>query len=160
MDFTIPQNIKDLLGKIDAFIEKEIVPLQKQDDNDRFFDHRREWARTDFEHGGLPRKEWEALLREMRVRADKAGFLRMALPAEFGGKNIGNLAMAIIREHLASKGLGLHNDLQNEASVVGNFPQILMYRDFGTEEQKKTLLPGILEGKSPSPSAPPTPNTP
>jgi len=52
MDFTIPQHIKDLLGKIDAFIEKEIVPLQKQDDNDRFFDHRREWARTDFEHGG------------------------------------------------------------------------------------------------------------
>ena len=32
----------------------------------------------------------------------------------------GNLGMAIIREHLAAKGLGLHNDLQNEHSVVGN----------------------------------------
>ena len=146
MDFTIPQHIKDLLTKIDAFIEKEIVPLQKQDDNDRFFDHRREWARTDFEHGGLPRKEWEDLLREMRRRADKAGFLRLALPEEFGGKNIGNLAMAIIREHLATKGLGLFNDLQNESSVVGNFPQVLMMRDFGTEEQKKTILPGMLNG--------------
>ena len=146
MDFTIPEHIKKLLVDIDAFIDREIVPLQKQDDNDRFFDHRREWARTDFEHGGLPRKEWELLLREMRVRADKAGFLRLALPEEYGGKNIGNLAMAIIREHLAAKGLGLHNDLQNESSVVGNFPQVLMMRDFGTEEQKKTVLPGMLNG--------------
>ncbi len=146
MDFTIPKEITELLGRIDDFIDREIVPLQKQDDNDRFFDHRREWARTDFEHGGLPRKDWEALLREMRVRADKAGFLRLALPEEYGGKNIGNLAMAIIREHLAAKGLGLHNDLQNETSVVGNFPQVLMMRDFGTEEQKKTVLPGMLDG--------------
>ena len=146
MDFTIPEHIKKLLVDIDAFIDREIVPLQKQDDNDRFFDHRREWARTDFEHGGLPRKEWEDLLREMRRRADKAGFLRLALPEEYGGKNIGNLAMAIIREHLAAKGLGLHNDLQNESSVVGNFPQVLMMRDFGTEEQKKTVLPGMLNG--------------
>ncbi|MBV9904529.1 MAG: acyl-CoA dehydrogenase family protein [Alphaproteobacteria bacterium] len=148
MDFTIPENIKTLLADIDAFIEREIVPLQKQDDNDRFFDHRREWARTDFEHGGLPRKEWEELLREMRRRADKAGFLRLALPEEYGGKNIGNLAMAIIREHLATKGLGLFNDLQNESSVVGNFPQILMFRDFGTEKQKKEFLWGQLEGKT------------
>ncbi|MBV9541105.1 MAG: acyl-CoA dehydrogenase family protein [Alphaproteobacteria bacterium] len=148
MDFSIPEHIKTLLADIDAFIDREITPLQKQDDNDRFFDHRREWARTDFEHGGLPRREWEELLREMRRRADKAGFLRLALPEEYGGKNIGNLAMAIIREHLATKGLGLFNDLQNESSVVGNFPQILMFRDFGTEKQKKEFLWGQLEGKT------------
>ncbi|HEX2591522.1 MAG TPA: acyl-CoA dehydrogenase family protein [Rhizomicrobium sp.] len=148
MDFNVPENVKKLLADIDAFIDREITPLQKQDDNDRFFDHRREWARTDFEHGGLPRTEWEELLREMRRRADKAGFLRLALPEEYGGKNIGNLAMAIIREHLATKGLGLFNDLQNESSVVGNFPQILMFRDFGTEEQKKEFLWGQLEGRT------------
>ena len=113
MDFSIPAEITDLLARIDAFIEREIVPLQSQDDNDRFFDHRREWARTDFDHGGLPRKDWEALLGEMRRRADKAGLLRLALPKEYGGEEIGNLAMAIIHENLAAKGLGLHNDLQN-----------------------------------------------
>ena len=34
--------------------------------------------------------------------------------------------MAVIREHLAHKGLGLHNDLQDESSIVGNFPQVIM----------------------------------
>src|SRR3954452_2548466 len=29
------------------------------------FDHRREWARTDYENNGLPRKEWEDLLRQV-----------------------------------------------------------------------------------------------
>jgi len=34
--------------------------------------------------------------------------------------------MAVILEHLAHKGLGLHNDLQDESSIVGNFPQVIM----------------------------------
>jgi len=146
MDFRIPADIQAYLVELDQFIEREIKPLQAQDDNERFFDHRREWARTDFENQGLPRHEWEDLLRKMKRLADKAGHYRYALPKEFGGKDGTNLAMAIIREHLAAKGLGLHNDLQNESSIVGNLPTALMLRDFGTAEQKK-LIPGILEGK-------------
>jgi len=146
MDFTIPADITAYLAELDAFIEREIKPLEQENDNIRFFDHRREWARTDFDHGGLPRKEWEELLAEMRRRADKAGHYRFGLPKEFGGKDGSNLAMAIIREHLASKGLGLHNDLQNESSIVANQPIVLMIRDFGTEEQKRTLIPSILDG--------------
>src|SRR5688572_25540948 len=128
MDFDIPQDIQDLLKDLDDFIEAEIKPLEQQDDNIRFFDHRREYARTDFENGGIPRKDWYALLGEMRRRADAAGLLRWALPAELGGSDGNNLGMAIIREHLAAKGLGLHNDLQNESSVVGNFPTVLMVK--------------------------------
>ena len=146
MDFAIPAGIQATLDSLDEFIEREIVPLQAADDNERFFDHRREWARTDFDNGGVPRAEWEALLREMRRRADSAGWLRLALPKEFGGRDASNLEMAIIREHLATKGLGLHNDLQNESSVVGNFPTVLMMRDFGTEAQKTEWMPGFLDG--------------
>jgi acyl-CoA dehydrogenase len=146
VDFTIPDDIQSTLDQLDDFIEREIKPLEGEDDNIRFFDHRREWARTDFDNGGVPRADWEELLREMRRRADAAGWLRLALPAEFGGRDASNLEMAIIREHLATKGLGLHNDLQNESSIVGNFPTVLMMRDFGTPEQIAGWMPGFLDG--------------
>ena len=83
----------------------------------------------------------------MRRRADKAGHLRFALPKALGGKDGSNLAMAIIREHLAHKGLGLHNDLQNESSIVGNFPVALLLHRFGTQEQKDRYLEGMFTGK-------------
>ncbi len=146
MDFRIPEALAQKLEEIDAFIVREIKPLEQRDDNIRFFDHRREHARTDWDNQGLPREEWEDLLREMRKLADAAGFLRLPLPKDYGGEDIGNLWMAVIREHLAAKGLGLHNDLQNESSIVGNFPQILMFRDFGTEAQKDEFIGGMLAG--------------
>ncbi|MBP6815827.1 MAG: acyl-CoA dehydrogenase family protein, partial [Burkholderiaceae bacterium] len=144
MDFNLPAELVDYLAKIDAFIEAEIKPLQAQDDNERFFDHRREWARTDFDKGGLPRPEWEALLVKAKKLADKAGFFRFSLPREFGGQDGNNLWMSVIRDHLAAKGLGLFNDLQNEHSVVGNFPFIVMLRDFGTQAQKDKFIKGSL----------------
>lgn len=145
--FTIPHDITDYLAELDAFIAAEIKPLEQADDNIRFFDHRREHARTDWDNDGLPREDWEELLGEMRRRADAAGHYRFALPEEYGGKDGSNLAMACIREHLAAKGLGLHNDLQNESSIVGNLVQPLMVRDFGTEEQKRDFIPAMLEGR-------------
>ncbi|MFZ8967963.1 MAG: acyl-CoA dehydrogenase family protein [Ilumatobacteraceae bacterium] len=146
MDFAIPEQIQATLDALDAFIEAEIEPLQHADDNMRFFDHRREWARTDWDNDGVPNPEWEDLLAQMRRRADEAGWLRWALPAEFGGHDATNLEMAIIREHLAHRGLGLHNDLQNESSIVGNFPTVLMMRDFGTPAQIAEWMPGFLDG--------------
>ena len=146
MNFDLPTDITDYLKELDAFVAREIKPLENQDDNIRFFDHRREWARTDFENGGLPRKEWEALLREAKTRADKAGHLRFALPKQYGGKDGSNLAMATIGEHFASQGLGLHNDLQNEHSIVGNFPVVIMLDTYGREDQKKALISGQFTG--------------
>ena len=146
MDFSIPKEISDYLNILDDFIENKIKPLENKDDNIRFFDHRREHSRTNWDNGGLPTEEWEDLLGEMRKLADQEGHLRYGLPKEYGGKDGSNLSMAIIREHLALKGLGLHNDLQNENSIVGNFPQVLMFRDFGTKEQKDKFINGMLDG--------------
>jgi acyl-CoA dehydrogenase len=84
--FEIPQSIEHYLDVLDAFIEREITPLENQDDNIRFFDHRREHARTDWDRDGLPSEEWETLLTEMRRRADAAGHFRYALPEAYGGK--------------------------------------------------------------------------
>ncbi|TPE63670.1 acyl-CoA dehydrogenase family protein [Sandaracinobacter neustonicus] len=144
MDFALPADLQAYLAELDAFIEAEIRPLEQADDNIRFFDHRREWARTDFENGGLPRHEWEALLREATIRADKAGHWRFSAPKKYGGKDGHNLWMAVIRDHFTRKGLGLHNDLQNEHSIVGNFPFVAMFETFGTEAQKQEFILGMF----------------
>jgi alkylation response protein AidB-like acyl-CoA dehydrogenase len=60
--------------------------------------------------------------------------------------------MCAIRYHLASHpvyggGVSLANDLQNEHSVIGNFPDVQMLHHFGNEEQRKTLIPLRLKGQ-------------
>ena len=145
MDFSIPDDVLQKLDELDAFIEAEIEPLERE--HMQFFDHRREYARTDWENDGVPSPEWEALLAEMRQRADAAGHLRYALPSALGGADGSNLAMAIIREHLAARGLGLHNDLQSESSIVGNFPLVHMMLAFGTEAQQQQYLEGMITGE-------------
>ncbi|KAL3474611.1 acyl-CoA dehydrogenase/oxidase [Aspergillus californicus] len=154
MNFDYPPDLVAHLAKIDTFITTTILPLQHADDNNRFFDHRREYARTDWEAGGLPRAEWEELLTQARSLADKAGLYRFALPKLYNGTShpSTNLYMSAIRFHLASHptyggGLSLANDLQNEHSVVGNFPDIFMLHHFGTDEQKRTLIPARLAGQ-------------
>ena len=146
MDFALPADLVAYLDELDRFIAREIKPIEEADDNIRFFDHRREWARTDFENGGLPRHEWEALLRKVKNLADAAGHLRFAIPKRYGGKDGSNLWMAVIREHFASKGLGLHNDLQNEHSIVGNLPLVTMLDRYGRDDQK-AMIEGSITGK-------------
>ncbi len=148
MDFSLPDDLVSLLDDLDQFIEDEIAPLQASDDNERFFDHRREDARTDWDRDGLPNHEWEALLGKMRMLADNAGFLRYHLPERFGGRGGTNLDMAVIREHLAAKGLGLFNDLQNETSIVGSFPTVLMMEKYGSEAQQEEWIPKMLAGEA------------
>jgi alkylation response protein AidB-like acyl-CoA dehydrogenase len=146
MDFTVPQEVRDLLDEIDAFVEREIEPLERE--HPQFFDERREYARTDWDNDGVPAAEWEALLDEMRERADEAGLYRYALPEELGGRDGSNLAMAMVREHLAEKGPGLHNVLQQEASVVGNFPITKILHRFGNAEQRD-MLEAVITRETP-----------
>lgn len=143
MDFDIPEDIAEFLDEIDEFIASHIKPLEAENDNIRFFDHRREDARTDWDRQGLPNEEWEALLAEAKRRAIEANIFSYPFPKEHGGRDGGNLGMAIIREHLAAKGLGLHNDLQNEHSIVGNNIGLLLMLEYGTEQQKNDWLPGL-----------------
>jgi len=145
MAYGVPDEIQALLDDLDEFIEEEIEPLEEE--HIQYFDERREYARTDWENGGVPADDWEAVLEEMRDRADEAGFYRYPLPEKMGGMDGSNLGMAVIREHLAHKGPGLHNVLQTEASVVGNlqFPQIL--DRFGNESQQE-MIEDVITGET------------
>jgi alkylation response protein AidB-like acyl-CoA dehydrogenase len=147
MDFDIPADLIAYLAELDEFIEAEIRPLERQDDNIRFFDHRREDARTDWDRGGLPNRQWEGLLAEARRRADAAGHYRYAFPAKYGGRDGTNLGMAVIREHLASKGLGLHCDLQNEHMIVGNNVGLLLMLEYGSPDQQADWIDDLAAGR-------------
>jgi alkylation response protein AidB-like acyl-CoA dehydrogenase len=147
MDFDIPADLASYLTELDDFIEAEIRPLERQDDNIRFFDYRREDARTDWDRGGLPNRGWEALLAEARRRADAAGHYRYAFPAQYGGRDGTNLGMAVIREHLASKGLGLHCDLQNEHMIVGNNVGLLLMLAYGSPAQQAEWVDDLAAGR-------------
>jgi acyl-CoA dehydrogenase len=147
MDFALPAELEAYLAELDRFIENTIAPLQAKNDNERFFDHRREHARTDWDNQGLPRQEWEDLLAEARKLADEAGHYRYGWPVEMGGKGGSQLDLAVIREHLAAKGLGLFNDLQNEHSIVGNNPFILLFKAFATPEQYARDSAALLSGQ-------------
>jgi alkylation response protein AidB-like acyl-CoA dehydrogenase len=140
----LPDDIAALLEEVDAFIADQVRPLEEADDNARFFDHRREYARTDFEDGGKPSAEWEALLEQMVERADRAGLWRYGLPEELGGRGGSNFALAIVREHLNGRGIGLHNDPQSEVSMIGNFPTVILAHEFGTPSQKAAFVAPAL----------------
>ncbi|KAF4813746.1 Acyl-CoA dehydrogenase [Colletotrichum siamense] len=154
MNFELPQDVQDFLKRLDAFINDSILPLQHENDNNRFFDHRREASRTQWNNQGLPTEDWEALLDKAKRIADKAGFYRFACPKEYGGSGVEtlNLYMCAVRYHLASHpvyggGVSLANDLQSEHSIVGNMPFIIMLHHYGTAEQKKELILASIRGE-------------
>ena len=148
MDFRLPEKLQNLLTDLDAFVEKEIRPLENENDNIRFFDHRREHSRTDWDNGGVPTKEWEDLLGEAKRRADKAGYYRAQLPESLGGMGLTNLDMAVIRDHFASQGLGLHCDLQNEHCIVGNNVGLMLLTNYGSEAQNAEWKEKIGAGEA------------
>src|SRR5260370_28101970 len=118
MNFDLPEALERYLFALDRFIDEEIKPLEQANDNIRFFDHRREWARTDFDRGGLPRHEWGALLGEMRRRAHKAGPYRFALPKENGREDGCHPPLPIVPEQPAPNGLRLHHDPPHQRSIA------------------------------------------
>ena len=121
MDFEIPQEVQAKLAELDAFIEKEIRPLEREQP------HTSTIAGNTRALIGKPTGHRAASGRSCSPRCGAAPIKRghPALCAAQRARRAGrhNLAMAIVREHLAARGSGLHNDLQNESSIVGNFPQ-------------------------------------
>jgi alkylation response protein AidB-like acyl-CoA dehydrogenase len=145
MDWSIPEDVQRLLADIDEFIERELKPIEAA--NPEFFDHRREFTRTDVERGGIPTVRWRELLAQARRLSIDAGFYKYPFPAALGGGDGSNLSMAIIREHLAQRGPGLHAELSHEASVVANEPLALVLHEYGTKEQKQQYLEPLVNGE-------------
>lgn len=144
MDWSIPEDVTRFMADLDDFIDSQIKPIEAA--NPEYFDHRREFTRTDLDRGGIPTRRWREIMHEARMLADTAGFYRYPLPAELGGQAGSNVAMAVIREHLARRGPGLHAELSHEASMVANVPLALVLHEYGTPEQKELYLERLISG--------------
>ena len=104
------------------------------------------WLKKDKE-GGFPTDFYQAI-------AD-AGWLGICFPEEYGGSGLGVLEAAIMMRTIAESGAGMSGASAVHINVFGLKPVAV----FGTKEQCRRMLPGIVTGKEKSCFGVTEPNT-
>ena len=90
----------------------------------------------------------------MRRRADAAGLWRYALPRRARRLRRHQPRDGVDPRAPHAQGLGLHNDLQNEFSVVANMMPVELMHEFGTPAQQEEIVERLIVGElHASPSA-------
>ena len=92
------------------------------------------WLKKD-KDGGFPEDFY-------RTMAD-AGWLGIAMPEEYGGSGLGITEASIMMQAVAESGAALQGASAIHLNIFGPNPIVV----FGTEEQKKRILPDIIKGK-------------
>jgi acyl-CoA dehydrogenase len=92
------------------------------------------WLKKDKE-GGFPEDFYQTM-------AD-AGWLGIAMPEAYGGSGLGVTEAAILMQAVAESGAALQGASAIHLNIFGPNPIVV----FGTEEQKKRILPDIIAGK-------------
>ena len=118
MDFDLSDELIAVRDLAREFAEKEIAPTAAKDDKEKTF------------RGDLVRKMGEL------------GFYGTMIPETYGGNGLGFLAMVLITEEIARA---------HSAMRVGINMQIgpaLTLLQFGTEEQKRKFIPGLMSGET------------
>lgn len=109
---------EELRLRVREFAEKEVLPVAAELD------------------------EGEIFSTELTARMGKMGFFGVQAPGELGGQNLDTLSYIIIVEELA------RIDSSQAATVAAvNSLGIAPILKFGTEEQKKRLIPPLCSGK-------------
>jgi alkylation response protein AidB-like acyl-CoA dehydrogenase len=92
------------------------------------------------DNGGAPTADALEVLRKWQHKLSDAGYAAIAWPKEYGGRGAGVLEQVIHAEEMDRAGAPF--DL-NPIGMANIAPAIMTY---GTEEQKRTLLPRMLRG--------------
>jgi acyl-CoA dehydrogenase len=104
------------------------------------------WLRKDKE-GGFPSELHQALAR--------AGWLGIAMPEAYGGSGLGITEAAIMMQTIAASGAGFSGASAVHMNIFGLNPVVV----FGTDDQKRRMLPGLINGSERSCFAVTEPNT-
>ena len=92
------------------------------------------WLKKDRE-GGFPHELHQALA--------QAGWLGIAIPEAYGGAGLGITEAAILVQTIAESGAGMSGASAVHMNIFGLNPVVV----FGTEEQKRRVLPPLVQGK-------------
>ena len=123
MDLTYPEEAEAFRGEVRAWLEENLPDG---------------WFSSDFAMTDEARKEFNQSWTDTLF---SGGWICAGWPAEYGGKGLSLLQLVVLNEEFANAGAPLRADFFGD-TLVG--PTILQW---GTEEQKKEFIPGILEGK-------------
>ncbi len=91
------------------------------------------WLAKDSE-GGFPH--------DFHAAFAKAGWLGIAMPAEFGGAGLGITEAAIMMQAIAQSGAGFSGASAIHMNIFGLHPVVV----FGSEDQKRRFLPPLIAG--------------
>jgi acyl-CoA dehydrogenase len=104
------------------------------------------WLKKDRE-GGFPTEVHQALAND--------GWLGIAMPEEYGGAGLGITEAAIMMQAISESGGGFSGASAVHMNIFGLNPVVV----FGTADQKKRMLPGLIAGKERACFAVTEPNT-
>lgn len=93
------------------------------------------WLRKDRE-GGFPEDFYTAIA--------KAGWLGIAMPAEYGGSGLGISEACLMMETVSASGAGLSGASAIHMNVFGLHPVVM----YGSDAQKRRWLPPIINGEA------------
>jgi acyl-CoA dehydrogenase len=123
VDFDFSSAVRDLRGRVRAFIDREVIPLEPHED----------------EHDGLPPE----LLGPLRERARQAGVWAPQLPRDHGGLGLDTVGLCALFEEAGRSSLGplaLHCAAPDEGNMH------LLHRA-ATPEQKRRYLEPLMRGE-------------
>jgi acyl-CoA dehydrogenase len=80
---------------------------------------------------------------EFHAALAQAGWLGIAMPREFGGADLGVTEAAILMQAIAESGAAMSGASAVHMNIFGLQPVVV----FGTDEQKRRMLPPLIAGK-------------
>ncbi len=126
MDFSIPDKMQTILGMMNEFVDKELIPLEME-----YFSQNK---------GG---KEFETIIQEKREKVKQMELWAPNHPKELGGMGLGLMDHALVSEALGRCVLG-HLVFGCQAPDAGN---IEILHKYGTPEQTEQYLRPLVDGK-------------
>ena len=118
MDFDLSEELIEVKKLAREFAAKEIAPHTTQDDREHRF------------------------RRELVTQMGELGFFGCVIPEQYGGSDLGFVALALITEEIARvhSAVRVHINMQ-----IG--PALALLQ-FGSEEQKKRWIPSLVQGET------------